>query len=108
MTKPKPCTHRRRIVSGHRATAYEVDGLEGRVFKRWRVLETLRCVKCGDESHRWSRKGHGAGTEREALKRYGVDPALLPAPGNHKDKPPAAAPLTSWPFPVSAHTEGVK
>jgi hypothetical protein len=97
----KPCSHRRRVVSGYCACSFEVAG-----FVCWRVQEDMKCVKCGDVTCRWSRKGYGARTARDALKRYGVLPADLPPPANHKPKTqPLAVRTTGWPFPVSAHTE---
>jgi hypothetical protein len=96
----KPCTHRRRSVFEFEARAFFVGS-----FERWRVLERLRCVRCGEESRRWSRKGNGAASAREALKRYGAPTEDLPAPKNHKVKPPIEVPLTGWPFKTSAHEE---
>lgn len=98
----KPCQHRRRTVSGYCATGLYADG-NGKVT-RWGVIEDMKCVKCGDVQCRWSVKGYGARTAREALKRYGVLEPELPAPANHKDKGAVEAPLTSWPFPVSVHS----
>lgn len=103
MTKPKPCRHARwKIV---RRTAWvdhtEEGGYHPDPRKRFRVLETLRCVKCDTAGTRWSRF-YGQ-TERAALKRAGVPEHELPAPPNHKAKDTLAVPLTCWPFPVSAH-----
>lgn len=101
MSKITPCTHRRRTVSGYCATGLYADA-KGKVT-RWGVIEDMKCVKCGEVKCRWSLKGYGARTARDALKRYGVLEPDLPAPTNHKAKPAVESPLTSWPFPVSAH-----
>lgn len=100
-----PCQHRRwkRV----RLVAYENVDEAGTPApnprERYRVLESLRCVKCDAAGNRWTRF-YGQ-TERAALKRAGVPEHELPAPPNHKTKPLPEVALTCWPFPVSAHKE---
>jgi hypothetical protein len=103
MAAPKPCTHSRwkrtRLVACVDHT--EDGGFHPDPRKRWRVLESLRCVKCDAAGNRWTRF-YGQ-TERAALKRAGVPEHELPPPPNHKEKPVPAGALTCWPFPVSTH-----
>lgn len=112
MTKSKPCRHSRRALMKYEAVKLRLDE-NGKVLAwgdtpdmdKWAVIEHRRCAKCGDTGMFFARKGFGEATERKALTRYGIKPAALPAPPNHKVKPAIAVPLTCWPFPVSAHTE---
>lgn len=103
----KPCPHTRwKLV---KRSAYNDHTEDGQPHpdprKRYRVMEVLHCMKCETAGTRWSRF-YGQ-TERAALKRAGVPEHELPAPPNHKPRPePVALPLTSWPFPVSAHSAG--
>lgn len=100
---PKPCRHSR--WKREKLVAYENHDEQGNLSvnprQRFRVLETLRCVKCDTAGNRWTRF-YGA-TERAALKRAGVSEDFLPLPANYKPKPPATAAVTGWPFPVSGH-----
>lgn len=80
--KQPPCQHRRRTVSGYYATGLQAD-TRGKVT-RWGVIEDMKCVKCGHVRCRWSVKGYGARTARDALKRYGVLEPDLPTPTNHE------------------------
>lgn len=100
--KAKPCRHSR--WKHQRFTAWadhtEDGGQHPDLRKKFRVLESLRCVKCDAAGNRWTRF-YGQ-TERSALKRAGVPEHELPAPPNHKPKAePVGVALTSWPFPVS-------
>lgn len=103
MATPKPCKHSRwkrtRLVA---CVDHTEDGsFHPDLRKRWRVLESLRCVKCDAAGNRWTRF-YGQ-TERAALKRAGMPEHELPPPPNYKPKPLTTAAVTGWPFPVSGH-----
>lgn len=108
MTKPKPCTHRRRTKVRHFA-AIRTEASHGRPAY-WGVVEVMGCVKCGEElGGRWA-PGKIHKTERAALKAYGVPEEDLPPPANWKPKAAvsAAAGPVLWPFPESTrfHPDG--
>lgn len=108
MTKAKPCAHRRRAQVEYHAVKIQL-GDDGKVIawgdtpemKHWAVVVDMRCARCGDLAKFFARKGFGETTERKALARFGVKPAALPAPPNHKEKPAVTVPGTGWPFPCS-------
>jgi hypothetical protein len=107
--KAKPCKHTRRAVVEFHAVKLKLDA-DGNVIAwgntpemdRWGVVEHRRCAKCGEVGMFWARKGFGETTERKALARYGVKPAALPAPPNHKPKSYPIPPQEGlWPFPCA-------
>lgn len=98
--KTKACQHRRHAVVRHFAFKFR-EAEEGRP-PVWGVIEVHACVKCHEELFGGWAHGVNGKTERAVLKRYGVADADLPAPPNHKAKPPVEVSLRTWPFPVSS------
>jgi hypothetical protein len=105
--KAKPCKHSRRALVLFEAVKLRLDD-DGKVaawgdtpeMNLWGVIEHRRCAKCGDVGMYFARKGFGETTERKALARYGVKPAALPAPPNHRETTYKVPPQEGlWPFP---------
>lgn len=111
MSKPKPCRHSRTALVKYEAVKLKLNE-DGTVHSwgdtpgmdRWAVIEHKRCAKCGEVRMFWSRKGFGEATERKALARYGVKPAVLPAPPNYRPPTYKVPPQEGlWPFPSSTN-----
>jgi hypothetical protein len=85
---------------------------------KWAIAVIYRCARCSDYLRPRVVLASIKPTQREAMLAYGLPratvdaffpppavPAAATPPKNYKPKPPVEAPLTSWPFPVSAHQE---
>lgn len=85
---------------------------------KWGIAVIYRCVRCGNHLRPRVALHTVKPTQREAMLAYGLpkatvdgffpdqaEPAAPVPPKNYKPKPPIEAPLTCWPFPVSAHVE---